>query len=234
MTSVTHTGQAKCDPNGSCEKQLVAEAGPQSRAAVFEQSCCAFLLQSCCHFCVLGCFRSLEMMVYSMCLAWRHGLSCSLREAVMWKRVLCYVNIDQKWTCGGSVQTPLQPVKDNCILRKKKPKPFRVLCGMSATTYLAKPALYITLILKGPPKCYSMWEKPTWMKTLVVCGLCEAGNQIAAWHWALWLPQGVFKQEKRKQGGAAVVWGPPSPEKQSIFKYSFQSSALHLICVLQK
>lgn len=97
LTSVTHIGQPKCDPKGSCEKQLMTEAGPQSRAAVFEQSCCAFLLQSRCRFCVLGCFRSLEMMVYLMCLAWRHGLSCSLREAaVMWKRVLCYVNIDQK------------------------------------------------------------------------------------------------------------------------------------------
>lgn len=47
---------------------------------------------------------------------------------------------------------PLQEAQDNCIFKKKNPKkpPFGVLCGMIATTYLAKPALYTLLVLKGP------------------------------------------------------------------------------------
>lgn len=94
--------------------------------------------------------------------------------------------------------------------------------------------LYYPYLKRAPKALFHVRDKPTWRRALVVCGLSEAGNQIAAWHWALWLPQGVFKQEKRKQKSAAIVWRPLSPENQSIFKYSFQSLAVHFICVLQK
>lgn len=129
---------------------------------------------------------------------------------------------------------PLQQFERQLHTWKNQKALFRVLCGMSVTTYLAKPALYTILILKGPQSTIPCERQTMWMKTLVVCGLSEAGNQIAAWHWALWLPQGVFKEEKRKQKGAAIVQGLLSSENQNIFKYSFQSLALHLICVLQK
>lgn len=228
-------------PKWLLEKQLVTEAGPLSRAAVFEQSCWAFLLQSRCHFCVVAWFGSLEMMLYLMCLAWRHSLSCSLREAVMWKRVLCFVNMGQKWTCGGWVQAPSTTAnKDNCILKKKTKtaKPKKTIQGplwdeCNHISCKTSP-LYYPYLKRAPKALFHVRDKPTWMRTLVVCGLSGAGNQIAAWHWTLWLPQGAFKQEKRKQKSAAIVWGPLSPENQSIFKYSFQSLALHFICVLQK
>lgn len=135
-------------------------------------------------------------MVYLMCLAWRHDLACSLREAaVMWKRPLCFVNIHQKNGPGQGQFSlhPLQQVKDSCIFKKTPKTPYRVLCGMSATTYLAKPALSAILILKGPPStipCESQShvnENPWW---------CEAGNQIAAWHWALCLPQGCLNKRR--------------------------------------